>query len=1078
MSREPLKNGTVLRFPDGQGCEIIRLLGAGGSALLYEGKILGSELYIAVKEIFPARGYVRKDGLICAPARLPRREKTLKNRKDSLLEREMNLSQKASRRNYQVLFHQPPVWNQADMYLPDGREYHGVENTYVRMDSLAEKGMSLMQFAMELRGHSENRLERVASVMETVLNAYAALHEDGFIHGDCQMSNLFLLKAGRNNEDEGTACIIDFGSARELGDDGLTEPINDEILSTDGYCAPELMFPRGENLRLSAAADVWSLGFLLRNLLSDQGLGAVEEITRYLMVHPEEKPLSGTELAELGCSPAQGYLLNHILQRALSNDPEERYSDAGAMRKEWQKLMRCRSMDLSKGVDRYLLWEASWRYCRANPSLLRTEHVPQLAKDLPIRVLFLCAKTSEEETTGSVHILLDRASERGENIYLHGAGGAGKSVAAALQIRHYLEHGEERVPLYLDLSAYTEERLEQCGGDADRVIPSLLAEQYFGTSELEPQIADLLKGESCCLVLDNLHKVNASVQENVIAVLNRFSRNCPNAWVLVMGRAENPGVRAEQTKVRQNKLLPPPPKPPADLRSKGRFRSRMDRKWDALFDECDALFAAYEEDAALPDEPFRSLNMTHMAILPFSADEIIYYVKQVKDDVLDFEARTALLKQEQTLCLPMFLMRYLELLWLDRGKGTALPNNSVELLHSYFHRQEYRANDRDVHDLLNEQLPRIAYQYGLWEEPAYKPNEITSWLKERGQWDLDSDAFFRHAVDNLAVLESDSRGRYRFVHDCYQEYFAALFAANCIRQAISRGSVEPLKDISHEWSGDLTSRCLKLCCLTVQNGQIVRARSETEVLDALEQILRHQKRRELIPVSDLLNNLLLWLNLVSVNGQIETNPDLLLRWRKACVRSLSGILGVITMLVTLLTTLLMWRKPVLTHLHALSLATEDGKAEYQLACCYKHGDHTKANLKKADEYLIRSEIKGYPPALNARGEQEEEKGNLQYALELYQQAAEMQYPRAFWHLGQMELKAKKPFSAFQRFEQGAQLGDSFSQYNLAQMLESGFGGREGREKILFWYEKAAEQGLAEAQRAAEKYREDHKHEHN
>ena len=73
MNRQPLQTGTVLRFPDGQEHEVLRLLGAGGSALLYETKILGSELYAAVKELYPVRGYTRQAGQILShqPLRKP-----------------------------------------------------------------------------------------------------------------------------------------------------------------------------------------------------------------------------------------------------------------------------------------------------------------------------------------------------------------------------------------------------------------------------------------------------------------------------------------------------------------------------------------------------------------------------------------------------------------------------------------------------------------------------------------------------------------------------------------------------------------------------------------------------------------------------------------------------------------------------------------------------------------------------------------------------------------------------------------------------------------------------------------------
>lgn len=423
MNREPLKNGTVLRFPDGQEHEIVGLLGGGGSALLYETRILGSELYAAVKEIYPARGYVRRDGLISSVARLPRRERELQRRKSALVEQETRLSQKASRTNYQVLFLQPPVWRKADLHLPDGTELPDVENTYVRMDSLAGKGTSLTQLVGE-----ERSLDDTLEIMETVLDAYAALHGDGFLHGDCQMSNLFLLKAGRGGEGPGTACIIDFGSARELGADGLTDPITDEIFSTDGYCAPELMFPRGDELRLSAAADVWSLGFLLLNLLTGRDWTGVDGLTGYLMCHPEEKLLTAEEVAALGCTPAQEDLLKVILSRALADDPEGRFSNAGEMRKALRALIRCRRKDISGGLTHGLLWDAAWRHRQDNPSLFQTEHVFRLAEGVEPRCINVKGRYRGGKPIPAGWILQGLDQLERKNAYLYGAGAPARAL--------------------------------------------------------------------------------------------------------------------------------------------------------------------------------------------------------------------------------------------------------------------------------------------------------------------------------------------------------------------------------------------------------------------------------------------------------------------------------------------------------------------------------------------------------------------------------------------------------------------------------------------------------------------------
>lgn len=1069
MNREPLKNGTVLRFPDGQEHEIVGLLGGGGSALLYETRILGSELYAAVKEIYPARGYVRRDGLVCSAARLPRRERELQRRKSALVEQETRLSQKASRTNYQVLFLQPPVWHKADLRLPDGTELPDVENTYVRMDSLAGKGTPLTQLA-----GGERSLDDTLEIMETVLDAYATLHEDGFLHGDCQMSNLFLLKAGRDGKGLGTACIIDFGSARELGADGLTDPITDEIFSTDGYCAPELMFPRGDELRLSAAADVWSLGFLLLNLLTGRDWSGVDGLTGYLMRHPAEKHLTAEEEAALGCTPAQIYILRALLGRALADDPapapEGRFSDAGEMRKALWELIRCRRKDISGGLTHELLWDAAGGHRQDNPSLFQTEHVFRLAEGVKPCTINVKARQSGGEPFPAGWILQELDQLERKNAYLYGAGGSGKSFAAAHQVARLAKSGE-RIPLYLNLAAFTAEALERCGGDGNRVIPTLLAGQYFGRTDLGEELDALLRGDrKYFLLLDDLHKVENSALPAAIAALNGMEERWPNVWVLVLGRAKNPGL--EDVRDRPKEPAPVEKKPRESL--KARWKRWLEGDYDNLDDE--------ESLSSMPWTKMRGrmLHLKHVEMLPLTSEEMIAQVRTVRREGLNFAAGTSLLKQEQTLCLPLFLLRYLELLALD-GEEDTLPNGAMELLHGYFALQEYRGGGRELHDLLREQLPWVAYQYGRLNRAACTAEEITAWLWERFGQDVDTDGFFRRAVDELAVLECDGWGRYRFVHDCYQEYFAALFGANCIRETIVGRSTEPLKAVAWEWDEEMAGRCLELCGLTVRDGKVIRTRSESEVLRELGNVLVKLRRRELRSLSDLVSGIVApYIKECQCHPE-EVDKEVFRCWWKIQYKSGTGLVRVSVLFGLLLGRLLglisLIKVPVITVLRMLAMSTEDGVAEYQLAARYKNGIDVRVDREKALEYLERAAIKGYAPALDESGELEEEVGRYEEAMELYRKAADLQYPRAVWRIGRMHLNGRgvprNPFKAFELFKQAAGDGEPWAQYDYGQMLAHGWGGEEGgAEEALLWLDKAAAQGIEPAKEAAQRLRAD------
>lgn len=1020
MERNELKNGTVLHFPGGQSFEILRVIGGGGHSLLYEARELGSELYVAVKEVFPVGGFVRKAGLVTPENADPERAAALEALKKAMELHETRLSQKASRRNHQVLFAQPPVWHRADIRLPDGTLLSGVENTYVRMESLREKGVPLAEYVRQARASGGLSLDTAIAVMETVLDAYAALHEDGFLHGDCQMGNLFLLRAGSGGEALGTACVIDFGSARELTENGLTAPITDDIFSTDGYCAPELLLRPAGEFRMSAACDVWSLGYLLLNLLTDRGLDELGRITQFLMTHPGEKQLTCEETAALCAAPAEADLLNRILKTALSNQPESRYPHAAAMREELLTLKRCRNLDHSKGISRHLLWSASWKHSQRNPSLFQTEHVPHLAAELPVKRLTIrgSLRGGNPESLGK---LLREMESQEKNLYLHAAGGAGKSFATSALFLEYLETGD-RVPLYLDLARYTEQALAR-SGSYDRVIPALLAAQYLGREDTAAaeQIASLLESDRCFLLLNNLHRVSPAALPSAMAALSSLENQYPGTWAIVAGRADDPGA-----------------------------------EWkEATAERLPALHSEDAETKAIPRQMFMGGNF--LEVLPIPAEDILELVKGIRGDVLTPEERVLLMDQKEALCLPMFLMRYLELA-VSTGSAGKLPDSAMELLHGYFTQQEYQNNDRDVHDLLTEQLPWIGYQYELSGTAVHTRAEIAEWLDARYGWEQDQEMFFRQSTENLAVLDEDGDGTYRFTHDCYQEYFAALFAANCIGEVISRRSPEPLSTAVRIWPDELTAHCIDLCCMGRQGSSAVRVRTPAQVLNALYQTLSRLKVRGMAGADNAIYSIGMYEGL---SGSWSTA----MRWFSLNARNTLSSRLFYWMLRLLKMDTLGTSSPSL--LRIMNVISDSGESEFQLGCLYEHGDGVRKSQKKALSYYQKAAKKGSAAGLYRCGLELAAKGDHKGAYSCYQQAADVYYPEAHNALGMALLTGKgvkkDPATSARHFRRAAESGLAIAQFNLANAYDNGEGLPQDYGEAAFWYRKAANQNEAEAQ---------------
>jgi serine/threonine protein kinase len=147
-----------------------------------------------------------------------------------------------------------------------------------------------------------------------IVEATAALHGAGLVHQDLKPSNILIDRRGQPS-------IVDFGLARGRRRDGQVAG------GTPGWAAPEqLRAVRGESSRIDARADVFALGVILYQLLTDrlpfEGR-TVEESMDLTMRGVPELPETVNPLA-----PAA---LQRMCLMAIDPEPSRRYADAGGM---------------------------------------------------------------------------------------------------------------------------------------------------------------------------------------------------------------------------------------------------------------------------------------------------------------------------------------------------------------------------------------------------------------------------------------------------------------------------------------------------------------------------------------------------------------------------------------------------------------------------------------------------------------------------------------------------------------------------------------------------------------------------
>lgn len=162
-----------------------------------------------------------------------------------------------------------------------------------------------------------------------VARAIEYAHQQGILHRDLQPGNVLL-------DGRGEPLVSDFGLAKWLGEEtNLTRTLT--TFGTPGYIAPEQA--EGDTAELTPAADIYSLGAMLFNLLAGRPpfVGA-----NALSVIRQATATSAPKLRSL--APSLGRDLETILARCLERDPKARYQSAGDLAEDLERSLDGRTI--------------------------------------------------------------------------------------------------------------------------------------------------------------------------------------------------------------------------------------------------------------------------------------------------------------------------------------------------------------------------------------------------------------------------------------------------------------------------------------------------------------------------------------------------------------------------------------------------------------------------------------------------------------------------------------------------------------------------------------------------------------
>jgi eukaryotic-like serine/threonine-protein kinase len=163
----------------------------------------------------------------------------------------------------------------------------------------------------------KQRIDRVGPLPIDEATAYAieigrglsAAHTRRLVHRDVKPQNVLI-------DSEGRAKVTDFGIARSLESDGLTQ--TGRVLGTTDYVSPEQAMGRG----VDARTDIYSLGVLLYEMLTGEVPFKAETVVGVAMKHVNEQiPNVQRQRPEVSAALAA------VVERATAKEPKKRYPD-------------------------------------------------------------------------------------------------------------------------------------------------------------------------------------------------------------------------------------------------------------------------------------------------------------------------------------------------------------------------------------------------------------------------------------------------------------------------------------------------------------------------------------------------------------------------------------------------------------------------------------------------------------------------------------------------------------------------------------------------------------------------------
>lgn len=272
----------------GNRYQLLRKLGTGGMAAVYQAKDPYLDRYVAIKEM-KEEVVQDKDGI----ERFLREAKIVGN------------------------LNHPNITNIYDIVKSENSYYIVME--YVEGQSL-----------MDVINHSNGLpVTRAVNIAMQICDGLTHAHEKGVVHRDIKPHNILCSSDGKYK-------IADFGIS--LFQDATQLTLTGMILGSVHYFSPE----QATETPVGETTDIYSLGVVLYEMLAGELPFDAEELVDVARQHAQEPVPSLHEK-----NPAIPAEIDHIIQRAMAKDPQQRYQSATQMKQALIRWQRTKEMNTS-----------------------------------------------------------------------------------------------------------------------------------------------------------------------------------------------------------------------------------------------------------------------------------------------------------------------------------------------------------------------------------------------------------------------------------------------------------------------------------------------------------------------------------------------------------------------------------------------------------------------------------------------------------------------------------------------------------------------------------------------------------